>query len=298
MYKSEIPTSSIYFKLLVFPIFWLISKLPIILLKGLSNVIYLILYYIVRYRKKIVRKNLSSSFPNWSETKIIKVEKAFYRYLSDLIFEIIKGISITGDQVEKRIPNKSIPLYDKLFNQNKSIIVALSHSGNWEWVSLMSQRTVKFQVYITYKPLANKNFNSLMFNTRSKFGAIPVSMSETLRQLNANKNWDTPTLTALVADQNPASPKGAQWEYFLNQDTAFLNGPGKLSKRFGMPVVYIKCKRIERFKYETESKILVSDASAYSPDEINRLIISEMENDILEQPETWLWSHRRWKHSR
>lgn len=298
MYKPEIPTSSTIFKWVVFPFFWLLSKLPIFLLKGLSNIFYYIIYYLLRYRKKVVRVNLKNSFPSWSDTQIFAVEKKFYRYFSDLIFEIIKGISITGEEIDHRMPNNSIPLYDKLFHENKSIIVALSHSGNWEWVSLMSQRTVNFQVYITYKPLSDKNFNWLMYKTRSKFNAIPVSMGETLRQLNANKDLGINTLTALVADQNPASPKGAQWEPFLSQDTAFLNGPGKLSKRFSMPVVYIKCRRIERFMYETESKILVSDASEHSPEEINRLIISEMEKDIIEQPEIWLWSHRRWKHSR
>ncbi len=298
MYKSEIPNSSIYFKLLVFPFFWLLSKLPILFLKGLSNIFYYILYYILRYRRKVVRENLKNSFPSWSDSQLLSIEKKFFKYLSDLIFEIIKGISITGEQIDKRISNKSIPLYDKLFNDNQSIIVALSHSGNWEWVSLISQRTVKFQVYITYKPLSNKNFNWLMYITRSKFNAIPVPMNETLRQLNINKELNIKTITALVADQNPASAKGAQWESFLAQDTAFLNGPGKLSKRFSMPVVYFKCKRLARFKYATESKIIVSDSSNYSSEEINRMIICEMEKDIIEQPEIWLWSHKRWKHSR
>lgn len=298
MYKTEIPAASFIFRWVVFPLFWLLSKLPIFLLKGLSNFFYYILYYIIRYRRNVVRENLKNSFPSWSESQILSLEKRFYKYFSDLIFEIIKGISISGEDIDKRISNQSIPLYDKLFNEHQSIIVALSHAGNWEWVSLISQRTVKFQVYITYKPLSNKNFNWLMYITRSKFKGIPVPMNETLRQLNLNKDLNVKTITALVADQNPATSKGAQWESFLAQDTAFLNGPGKLSKRFSMPVVYFKCKRIARFKYVTESKTIVSDSSIYSSEEINRMIINEMEKDILEQPEIWLWSHRRWKHSR
>lgn len=297
MYSPEIPKAPTLFKLLVFPWLYLISKLPFWLLYRISDCVFVLLFYILRYRRKVVRENLRNSFPNRENSYLKSIELKYYRHLSDLFVETIKGYSISEKQMMSRMINEDEDVYLDYYNKNQSFIVVMSHCGNWEWICLMSQLTCKQQVFCTYKTLSSDGFNWFMYQIRSKFGAKPVSMTETLRSFANNR--DIVTVTALIGDQNPSGVNQVYWaDSFLNQETAFLSGPAKISKKFNLPIVYLDSRKLSRGHYAARSITIVDNPSDLTEDQISQRISYHIQNEIQNQPEIWLWSHRRWKHKR
>jgi KDO2-lipid IV(A) lauroyltransferase len=297
MYQPEIPKAPLGFKILVFPWLFLLSKLPFWILYRISDLIFVILYHIIKYRRKVVLENLRNSFPQREEKFIQSVERKYYKHLSDLFVETIKGYSITEKQMKKRMINEDQDVYLDYYQKNQSFIVVMSHCGNWEWICLMSQLTCKQQVFCTYKTLSSDGFNWFMYQIRSKFGAKPVSMTETLRAFANNK--DAVTVTALIGDQNPSGVNQVYWaDSFLNQETAFLTGPAKISKKFNLPIVYLDSRKLYRGHYAARSLTIIDNPSELTEDQISERISNHIQNEILNQPEIWLWSHRRWKHKR
>jgi KDO2-lipid IV(A) lauroyltransferase len=296
MYQSEKPKPNLSFLLFVYPFLWIIGNLPFFILYRLADLIFVLIFHVFKYRRGIVLSNLKNSFPEKSETELKKIEKSYYKHLADLILETIKGISITEKQLRRRSKNIDQSVFDNFFEKKKNFIVVMSHCGNWEWVCLMSQPVCKQQIICTYKTLSNKGFNWLMYSVRSKFKAMPVHMNETLKAILKSK--DVVNTTALIGDQNPSNTNNVYWGTFLNQETAFFNGPAKIAKKLGYPLVYMSSRKVKRGHYETYTEIIVDDVSAYSEAEISEIIVRKTENEILAQPEIWLWSHRRWKHKR
>ena len=220
------PKGTIGFKLFVFPIIFFFASLPFIYTQTLGNVVYFILYKLLKYRVKVVKENLKNSFPNKSVSERLEIEIKYYRHLSDLFFETLKGLTLSRNQLNRRMTNVDQQVYDDFYLKGQSFIVVMSHCGNWEWVCDMSQVVCKQQVQCVYKTLSSKGFDWLMYKIRSRFGAIPMNMEQTLRVMTSNKN--VTTVTAFIGDQNPSSGKTAHWSHILNQDTPFMNGPEKI----------------------------------------------------------------------
>jgi KDO2-lipid IV(A) lauroyltransferase len=290
------PKGTTGFKLLVFPIIYIFASLPFFITQSLGNVVYFILYKIVKYRVKVVKENLRNAFPQKSDKERLEIEIKYYKHLSDLFFETLKGLTVSKNQLKQRMKNVNQSVYDDFYSKGQSFIVVMSHCGNWEWVCDMSQIECKQQVQCVYKTLSSKGFDWLMYKIRSRFGAIPMSMEQTLRVMTTNKS--VLTVTAFIGDQNPSSGKNAHWSYILNQDTPFMNGPEKISKMFNYPIVYLSSTKTKRGHYLAHSEILIEDPSQYGDGEITEIIAKRTEKEILAQPEIWLWSHRRWKHKK
>jgi Kdo2-lipid IVA lauroyltransferase/acyltransferase len=258
----------------------------------LSNFLYVLLYHVIGYRKKVVYHNLKLSFPEWSEAKIHKTSKAFYSHLADLIVESVKSFSISEEEILQRatVTNDFIT---REFGENKSVILLLGHIGNWEWVGLGASAFLPFKIHIVYHQLSNPDFDKLMYNTRSRFGAYLSRMEDTLRSMV--KQRSEIVATCLVADQNP-SPENAYWIDFLNRKTAFFRGPFKLAHKFKQPCYYASIKKVSRGKYHSELVLLGDKDQELTEDELMHRYVELLEKDIREHPEFWLWSHRRWKH--
>jgi KDO2-lipid IV(A) lauroyltransferase len=190
---------------------------------------------------------------------------------------------------------KNTSWLDKLYEEKRSIIVVMGHYGNWEWAGPAFTLSTKFQLNVIYRPLSNIYFERMMTGMRTKFGTRITPVSLTLREMVATRKEIT--ATALVADQT-ASPENAYWTTFLNQDTAVYVGPEKLAKKFNYPVVYMNAKRIRRGYYEVTPELLFSDPKNTRDGEICEAFINRLEQEINDDPTTWLWSHRRWKHVR
>jgi Kdo2-lipid IVA lauroyltransferase/acyltransferase len=269
-----------------------ISFLPLGFLYGISNLFYLILYRILKYRLKVVRENLSNSFPDKTDIERLEIEKRYYRFLSDLIVESVKGFSINEKDLKKRVSYESTEYYDKLFFDGKNAIVVMGHLGNWEWICRSAPFFLQNKVLVAYKPLSNINMDALMYKSRSEFGSVPVPMSQVARVVLEEKE---PFLLILVADQSPSDRNSSIWVKFLNQETAVLPGVEKLAKKFNLPVIFNNIKLTKRGHYECSYEVLIEDSKNAPDGSITLMHSKALEQAIKKQDFAWIWSHRRWK---
>ncbi len=270
----------------------LISRLPFVVLWGISNLLYYLFYKILKYRVKVVRKNLNLSFPEKTEEELLLLEKKFYKYLSDLVVETVKGFTISRKSLEQRIDFQCGSIYDELYENRKSAIVVMGHSGNWEWVCRAAPIFMKNRIVVAYKPLSNPYFEKLMLRARTELGVMQIPMAQIGKFILQQKE---PYLLILAADQSPSDSKTSIWVNFLNQETAVLPGPEKLAVKFNLPVIFHDVNRTKRGVYKCTAKYLVKESSSTQPGEITALHTSHLEEEIIKQPEIWLWSHKRWK---
>ncbi|MDP4131188.1 MAG: lysophospholipid acyltransferase family protein [Bacteroidota bacterium] len=290
------PAVLYYFTL---PFIYLLSVLPFSLLYLLSDLVYYLLYYVLGYRKRVVMQNLRNSFPEKTEKEILAIARRFYRYFCDLFLETFKTLSISPKTMLKHcwLDADSLRLFGELAAENQSIMVVMGHQGNWEWAGNSFSLVCKHQLYVIYHPLSNKYFNGLVYKMRTRFGTKLIAMKDTLRDMLNNR--DELSATAFIADQSP-QPDRAYWMNFLNQDTPVFLGIEKIALKIRYPVVYVAIKRVKRGYYSMHAERielpLPADSSRLG--EITELHTGKLEADIRKQPETWLWTHRRWKHSR
>jgi KDO2-lipid IV(A) lauroyltransferase len=279
------------------PLLYLVSLLPFPVLYRLSDVIFFISYYLIGYRRKVVYSNLKNSFPEKSELELKKIEKEFFRYFCDLILETLKTLTISKSDAVKRcrFSNETQSIINDLNTKNQSCILVMGHFGNWEWAGSAFSLTCKQQLYVIYHPLKNKKFDELVYKMRTRFGTKLYAMKDSVREMIKNKN--EVNTTAFIADQTPA-PETAYWTTFLNQDTPVFWGTEKIAQKLNFPVVYVTINREKRGYYIVNSTYLVHEPKLTKEGEISELHTRKLEQDIIKQPEIWLWSHRRWKHKR
>jgi KDO2-lipid IV(A) lauroyltransferase len=282
---------------LVLPFIYFISLLPFPLLYLFSDFFYVMLYYVIGYRKQVVMENLRKSFPQKSEKEIKKICKDFYHYLCDLFLETFKTLTIGKAPMLRHcsIDPAAKQLFDKLAEEKKSVILVMGHWGNWEWAGNSFSMICKQQLYVIYHPLSNKYFNKLIYDMRTRFGTKLIAMRETYKEMATKK--EEISATAFIADQTP-SPEGAYWTTFLNQDTPVFLGTERISKKLNMPIVFGSVKRIKRGHYTVCAEMLCENPKDTKDGEISEMHTKRLERDIIAQPEIWLWSHRRWKHKK
>lgn len=280
-------------KIKYFP-FYGLSMLPMSMLYAFSDFIFYIVYYLLKYRRNVVSDNLRRSFPHKNELEIQHIEKSFYKHFCDIIFETIKGLTISSKEIEKRIQFKNLDLIEKYFNERKNIVMYAAHQGNWEWLSFL-QLYVPYQGLTVYKPLSNKYFNELMKLIRERFGAICIETNKSYRTILEFIQNDQLTLTAVIGDQCPAKDSAKCWLNFLNQETAFFKGAERIVERTSQIALFPAFTRKQRGVYELEFKPIYEQQDT----EISSYIIEEyakaLEEAIINSPEMWLWSHKRWK---
>ena len=282
---------------LTLPFIYLLSLLPFRLLYFISDGLYLLLYHIIGYRKAVVHTNLKNAFPKKTPAEIITLEKTFYHYYCDLLLETFKTLTISK---KKMLQHCSLhPDADKLFKQlsaeNKSILIVMGHKGNWEWAGNTFSLCCKHQLYVIYHPLSNKYFNRLICKMRERFGTRLIPMKDTFRDIL--KNRDELTATAFIADQSP-NPATAHWMNFLNQDTAVFMGIEKIAQKIKYPIVFVTVKKLTRGYYTLMAAVLQTAPYTGNDGNITEAHTYKLEADIIAQPETWLWTHKRWKHKR
>ncbi len=272
---------------------YLVSLLPFRILYLISDVLFIILYYITGYRRQVVQENLANSFPEKSvhERKII--ERKYYRYMADLMMETIKSVSISADEVKRRMKPTNPELMEHYFDQGKSIIAAAGHYGNWEMACLSFGFLTDKRKIVVYKPQSNAVFTDFFNKTRSRFGSTMVSMRQTLRKMIEYKN--ELTFTVLASDQTPTREDAKYFTMFLNQPTAVFLGIEKLTKVVDSVVIFYKINLIKRGYYTYTFVPLIEEPKQTKPFEITEAHVKYLESIIKEKPEYWLWSHRRWK---
>ena len=278
----------------VYPLIYLIAHMPFSWLYRLSDG----LYYVLRltgYRENVVLQNLRNSFPEKDEEEIREISEKYFRYLCDLVLETLKTLNMPEESTRKHCTFHNTDWLDRFREQKQSFIIVMGHYGNWEWAGPAFTLATKFQLVVIYRPLSNRYFDQMMTRTRTRFGTRITPVTQTLRDMVANRNQLT--ATAFVADQY-APGSTSHWTTFLNQDTSVFTGPEKLAVRFNYPVVYINVVRTFRGRYDVYPELLVANPSETSTNEIAEAFIRRLEREIIRDPVPWLWSHRRWKYKR
>lgn len=274
---------------------YFVSLLPFAFIYLLADMLYFTLYYLTGYRKKVVQKNLKNAFPGKTHKERKQIEKRFYRFLSDMLAESVKMLSISEDTMRKRFRLNNPEEVNRHFEAGKSVIMATGHYGNWEWGSLIASLAFnKQKTVVVYKPLTNKKFEELINGMRSRFGAVMTAMKAAMRKVAELRNETS--LFVLVSDQTPARVETRHFLPFLNQPTAVFLGIEKIAQAADYPVVYCRINRIGRGYYEADFKTLTENPKNTAEYEITRLHMAELENIIKQKPELWLWSHKRWKY--
>ena len=274
--------------------------LPMRVLYLLSDILYLIIYHIVHYRRKVVRVNLRNSFPEKTKEELRRIERRFYRHFSDYIVETIKLAHISLKELLRRadILNPEM-VYDLQKKGHNCMIMMLGHYGNWEWYTGSSAHfDGHFTIYPLYRPLKNKAFDQLFIYLRERFHAIGIKKKEAFRDLYRLKQDKTPALIPFIADQTPSKGNLHYWTNFLNQETAIISGAERIAAKLGIPVIFADIKKVKRGYYTVHLRLISENPKEEPEFRITELYARMTEEMILREPAYWLWTHRRWKHSR
>lgn len=292
---SELNKKSIGYSLL-YAVTYLHALLPFSVLYFLSDILYFLVYYVVRYRRKLVRRNLKKSFPEKSEKKIIEIEKKFYHHLCDYFVETIKTLHISDEEIQKRMKFENPEIINRLTANGNSCILSLGHYANWEWVtSIGFQLAQDYKLGLVYKELHSKAFDRLFLKIRSRFQANPIEMRSAYRKLIESRNDGDTVLVGFLTDQRPPKSKGHYWTKFMNQDTVVQTGMERIAKLLGFSIVYLDITKVKRGYYSGKFFVITPDATNEPEFEIMERYMNKLEETIKKEPAYYLWSHNRWK---
>jgi KDO2-lipid IV(A) lauroyltransferase len=279
---------------IVFGFLYFVSLLPFWVLYLLSDFSYIILYYIIGYRKAVVIKNLSIAFPEKTEAERKAIAKKFYHNFCDNWIEALKLLSVSEKSVNKRI-SSNFEVFDQLYATGRCCHMLLGHQFNWEWGNAAVPMRVPFKVLVAYSPITSKIIDRLFLYIRRRFGCIMLPFNDMRRAMLPHRH--SQYVLALVADQSPPNPLKSYWIDFLNTPTAFLQGPEKGARLGNIPVVYLAFSKPRRGYYHLEAKLLYDNPGTTKEGDLTAIYVKELENNIRQNPEIYLWSHRRWKHT-
>lgn len=269
------------------------SYLPLGISYGIAKFFYVIIYYIIPYRKKVVVKNIKNSFPNLTAKQHKEIAKKFYNYLTELLAEAIKNLSISEKQLRKRMTVKNPALMDELYAAGKDVLLVSSHFYNWEMLITAQGLLFKHKAIGIGAPLTAKFWDKKINERRERFGMTVVNANNYKQVLDSYK--DQPTATLILGDQSPGKEENCFWTTFLHQQTAFFFGAEILANQTNSAVIYASIQRVKRGHYELVLKEISLTPQKEEYGTITQNYIQTLEKDILNNPYAWLWSHKRWK---
>lgn len=277
----------------------LLSLLPMRVHYFLSDILYVILYHVVKYRREVVRKNLTSAFPEKQEEEIRRIEKGFYHFLCDLFAESVQQITISKENFKKRITFKNIDQLDQAINEGQSAALYLGHYCNWEWVTTLPLWvTPKAQCCQIYHPLQNKVFDQLFLRIRERFNSLCIPMQDSLRKVIEYHKAGQPIILGYISDQKPYWTNIHHWVDFLHHDTPVLTGAERIIRKMNDAVFYTDIRRVRRGYYEVTFRLITREPQKMEEFELTNIYYQMLEKSIQEAPEYWLWSHKRWSRTR
>ena len=281
--------------IILYPLIWIISKSSFRLIYLFSDFLYLILYHVISYRKKLVRKNLALALPEktFLERKII--EKKYYKHLSDLFLESFKSLNISEVDIKKRYSFKNIELLDELYKKKKNIILMGGHYASWEWFFIIDRLT-DYRINAIYKKLSNKYFDSLIKKIRSKYNGNLISTKNTFKEILKNTKLKGLNIYGFASDQSPKKNKATYWNNFLNNFVPFHTGAEVIAKKYDMAVVYMNVEKLKRGYYLASFELITDKPKKYKDFKITEDFIKLLENQIFKAPEYYTWTHNRFKH--
>ncbi len=280
-------------RLLYFLVVKPLSFLPLSFLYYLSDFLFFIVYRVMGYRKSVVNENLKNSFPDKNLEEIEAIQKQFFIHLCDVIIESLRLFSISLKEVQSRFRIINPEILDNLYKESKSIVLVGGHYNNWEIAAMVLDSITPHKAIGIYSPLSDKFFDSKLAESRTKYGVEIVPKNKVTQTFVANKG--KLTMTIFGADQSPTYSKFVHWTNFLNQETAVHVGTEYFAVKYNYPVVFIRINKVRRGYYEGVLEVLHDNPQNTRGGEITELHTKTLERIIMEKPQFWLWSHKRWK---
>jgi Kdo2-lipid IVA lauroyltransferase/acyltransferase len=279
---------------LLYSLLYLLSLLPMGVLYFFSDGFYVIIYYLIRYRREVVMNNLLIAFPEKTKAERTRIAKKFYHNFIDSFIEMVKLVSASDGYLKKRFSIANIESLNELYATGKSCHIHLGHTFNWEWGQLVLATYTPYQVMVVYMPITNQLFEKLLYRLRTRSGSIFLPANNMRK---AMEPWlDRQYLLGLVADQNPGNPDTAHWINFFGKPTPFVTGPEKSARASNLPVIFAFMEKPKRGHYRAVIEKITDNAATLPEGELTRRYVRYLEGVIRDNPDMWLWSHRRWKH--
>jgi KDO2-lipid IV(A) lauroyltransferase len=284
--------------LLVLPILYLLAWMPTRLLYVMADGIAWLLEHVIKYRSEVVFKNLRNAFPDRSEEEIKAIAHDFYRHFADVLVENIKAQSISREELMERIQVPGVrEVFQPYWDSKKNVVIVLGHCGAWQWAGLVAPSLIPQKLFAFYNPLTNKWFDNFIKRTRSRYGMHLVSMRDYMRHIRA-KHTEVSSLHFFLFDQSPNNPRKAYWTNFLNQPTGFYYGPAHFAQEHDCAVLFVAVRYQRRGQYLATITTVTENAKEMEDSQIIERCARLLEEQIQATPADWLWSHRRWKHSK
>lgn len=286
---------------LSFALWYLLSLLPLQVLYRVSDILYYPLYYVVRYRRQVVRQNLTGSFPEKSEKEIIRIEKEFYAWFCDYVVETVKQMSMSKHQMMRRMTFSGVDDIVKAMEQEdkKFCFVYLGHYGNWEWIaSLPYWVSADVKCGQIYHPLRNKSVDRLFLRLRNQFGGVCIPMKETLRKIIEMRRNNQKAIIGFISDQAPKWNSIHHWCDFFHRETPVFIGTEKIGKQVDALIYYAEVTRPKRGHYHCAFKPLAHCAKQVPDYELTDRFTQLLQEMITNDPSCWLWTHKRWKRTK
>ena len=281
--------------ILIYPILWFVSILPFRLLYAVSDLLYILMYHIFRYRKQTVQDNLRLVFPEKSDLEIKTITKKFFHHFCDMILESIKSMNISLKSMKARYTFKNLDIIKDFEKQKKSIVLMCAHYGSWEWIFILQTYT-SHRGYGIYKRLQNKYFDRLIKSIRARYNSYLITTKETFKVLEEAKKNGILSMNGFASDQSPKKNKAYHWNEFMGIKVPVHTGAEMLAKKLDMPIVFFAVERKKRGYYEATFQTLAENPTDFKDYEITDKFLKLVEKQIHEAPEYYLWTHKRWKH--
>lgn len=285
---------------MLLPLLRLISRLPLGVLYVLADLCFPLLYYVARYRRKVVTENLNNAFPELSPRERHKIRRRFYRWFCDYVVETLKLLSISRQEMMRRMVIEGVDEMERSLETKPFVFIFLGHYCNWEWVSsipLWYQKEDSHGAQL-YRPLKNKAFDGLFLEMRSRFGSENISKYEALRHILQLRRDGKKTCIGFISDQTPGWNSIHDWVDFLHQDTPVFTGTERIAKKVDAAIFFADIRRVRRGYYHLVLRRMTDEPKDFPDYALTEQYMRELEQIIRRQPHLWLWSHRRWKHRR
>lgn len=281
--------------ILAYPLLWLISILPFRLFYLFSDSVYFLVYRVIGYRKKVVRENLALTLPHLSDAERKDIEKKFYKHMCDMFLEMVKTMSISHEEMDKRFRITNLDLVLDYAKKGKSVILVASHYASYEWLLTINPK-IGFKGVAVYKKLANPYFDKLIRKIRSRYNTEMIETRKAIPTMAQNQRDGVLTMYGLASDQSPKLDRIFHSMEFLGIEVPVHTGAEMLAKKYDLAVIMVKVKKVKRGYYEATFVSLADNPKEYPDFEITEMYLKEVETQILEVPEFYLWTHKRWKH--
>lgn len=283
---------------IAYPILWLISKLPFPIFYFVSDCFFVLLYHVVRYRRKAVTENIKLTMPHLTDQEVKNIVKSSYKHLCDIFLEMIKTITISEEELKKRYQFTNLETILAVEKQEKSVLLFCAHYANWEWLLILDQ-FISMQGYAVYKKIGNPHFNAMFLRIRTRFNTRLIEMKETIRVIRQNEMNKNHGIYAFISDQSPMIGDANYWQDFMGIEVPVFTGGEALCKKFNMEPMYLKVEYAKRGHYQVTFVPLLKEGEKVKeiPNyELTNRFLQEVEKQILTAPAYYFWTHKRWKH--